>query len=1132
MAAPICVWECRLNSSLEEALVRPDYRATELWVLCQHAAPARLAAGLFDKVAAVRRLEIHRCNVSRVENGALGQFVALKHLALGPQTGGLIVSNQSFHHLHKLESLDLGGNHIEYLPSSAFCRLHRLMHLNLSENALVEVELGFGPSNRRKKCGQTLRELDLSANVIRSVRARSFAKHAALQRLFLADNRIERLSEASLVGVGELQLLDISGNRLVTLPDAVLASVGQLRLLRLQRNRLAVLPPPAFAGLEQLVSLNLSDNELTSPGEFAGLLRLLQLDLSRNRLVDLTPGFRELSSLQLLDLSHNQLTRLAVGSIVDLANLAELDLSHNQLGTLVAGALVGLRGLSVLRLDHNRLVALQPEALANCSGVQRLQLAHNSLAHVPTAVRSLSLLHELDLAHNRLLFIDDDAFEGLRSLLTLDLSHNVLSNLSLRAFVPLDRLERLDLSHNRLTTLQGALRRHRQLSELDVASNRLTSLVGVAGHLPGLRRLNASGNALTLFDYALIPPQLRHLDVSRNRLRSLDDMYDRPAPLQLRELDASGNRISRLTRSQLPDSIEVVRLRDNRISAVEPYSFVGKTFLQLVDLSTNEIERLNETSVRLSVERAEFRLAGNPLVCDCHSEWLARPAGQLAVTDLDQILCRLRHRGRPVRRPLAAAWFLCPYTRHCFALCQCCDFDACDCEQTCPGNCTCLHNNIWTTNIIMCSAQRLLTVPSRIPMDATDILLDGNDLETLYDLSFLGRISLKALYLNASNVASVSSRTFQGLTSLRYLHLQDNRLTRLDGEEMLNLTSLRELYLQNNLLQHVNTALFRNLGQLEVLDLSGNRLTQLAVWTLTQPYLVRISLAGNRWRCECSFRFRFRRWLLQSRHKVADADDVVCSGGDVIVLESECRGIRTAADSNVWVYATAGGVCLAGAEPLKALPPPAYDVLVTYDGWDAPLAAQLEDELPQLRLCLLHRDAAATPDAIADAVRASRAVVLLLSDNFLGRAWCRFDFKHAHLTALGAARRPLVLVDVDDVCGAGDLDPELALLARSCPVLSWRDKQLGDRLLQCLRPPVANGWRSRPPPDDYADGPVYASIDDALVRSPSLAPSEKAALAGSPRVNITVNPASEVAADAPPSTRSGGKVQLTPSYFV
>ena len=1025
----------------------------------------------------------------------------------------------------------MSGNHIEYLPRSAFCRLHRLTHLNLSGNALVEIELGFGGGHRRKNCGHALQELDVSFNALRSVRARSFARHVSLQRLFLAGNRIERLSAGSLSS--------------------------------------------AFAGLDQLVLLNLSSNQLTSPGDFSGLPRLLQLDLSHNRLADVLPGFRQLNSLQVLDLSHNQLTHLPPDAVVSLSNLVELDISHNQLVTLFGGSLVRLRGLTVLRLDHNQLVALQPESLSNCSGVQRLLLSHNRIADVPAALRALSLLHELDMAHNRLLLVDDDAFHNLSSLLTLDLSHNMLVNLSAQALAPLTSLRRLDVSYNQLRSLQGVLGRNQQLTNLNVAGNRLTNLVGIANWKFSLRQLNASGNVLTLFDYAMIPPQLMQLDISDNKLRSLDDKYEHPT-IELRDIDATGNQLTKVTRSLLPDSIEVAHLANNSIIEVEPYSFVGKTKLRLVDLSTNQLERLKKTSMRLSVERAEFRLAGNPLVCDCHSEWLSEPVPQLTLTDLDRVLCTLQHRGRQVERPLSDTQFLCSYKRHCFEVCRCCDYDACDCEQTCPKNCTCLHNNIWTSNVIMCASQGLTVVPSSIPMDATDIMLDGNELKRLYDLSFLGRTSLKALFLNNSRVMSVSNRTFQGLTSLQYLYLEDNQLTRLEGGEMLDLTSLRELYLQNNHLEYINTALFKNLELLEVLDLSRNRLAQLSIWTIAQPYLVRVSLSGNSWLCECGFRYRFRRWLLQNLDTVADADAVVCSSGDVIVVESECRGLRTTAHSNVWVYVAAAAVCLAAtaallvcvayrrlgkrnASPHKSSPPPAYDMFVSCDAKDTALASQLAAELPYLRLCLLHQDVAAAPDAIVEAVHASGVTVLLLTDAFVGRAWCRFDFKHAHLAALGASRRSLVLVDVDDVVGAPELDPDLVMLAKTCPVLSWRDKHLGQRLVQVLRPPPS-GWRAAPLSDDCSDGPVYASIgDDDLGRSPSTALSEKAFLAGAPRTNIIVNPSAGVPSGRAPSpagrvqltpsrgrqaqltparggnsplTSPGGKVQLTPSYFV
>ncbi|XP_043213186.1 toll-like receptor 6 [Amphibalanus amphitrite] len=1178
------VWECRLGAGgVESALVLPDYRSTELRVLCEDDAPGVISASMFQHVLNIIRLEIRDCAVTKVENRALWQFTYLRNLSLSSSfSSEVIISNHTFRNLTKLESVDLSGNHIEYLPPKAFCPLHRLIHLNLSDNALMDTEVGFGTGDN-ENCRHALRELDMSSNALRSVRARGFAQLTSLQQLILAGNRIEQLAEESFYGVGELRLLDLRANHLVTLPDGVLTPVQQLTSIQLQQNRLAVLPPRVFAGLEKLLLLNLSHNQLTSPGDFSGLPRLLQLDLSNNRLTDLLPGFRQLNSLDTLNLSHNQLTHIPVNALVSLSNLFELDLSHNQLVTLAGGSLILLRGLTVLRLDHNQLVTLQPESLSNCSGIQRLSLSHNKLADVPVALRSLSLLHELDLSHNWLLFIDDNAFHNLSSLVSLDLSHNMLTSLSQRSLAPLTSMTRLDLSYNQVRSLEGVLRENRRLSELNVAGNKLNNLEGITNwqpsfyHLPSLFSLNASANTLTMFDYRVIPTQLRQLDISNNRLLSLDGKHKHPT-IELREIDASGNQISRVTRDLLPDSIEVARLANNSITDVEPYSFDGKKDLQMVDLSFNKLEHLKKVTV--SVERVELRLAGNPLACDCHNEWLSEPATKLALTDLDRVMCTLEHRGQTVKRPLSEAHFLCPYKRHCFKVCQCCDYDACDCEQTCPKSCTCLRNNIWTVNVIMCANQGLTVIPSRIPMDATDIMLDGNDLNMLYDLSFLGRKSLNALFLNNSNVMSVTNRTFQGLTSLRYLHLEDNQLTRLEGEEMLNLTGLRELYLQNNHLEYINTALFKPLERLEVLDLSGNRLTQLSIWTISQPYLARVSLAGNSWVCECSFRFRFRRWLLQNRDKVADAESVACSSGDVIVVESECRGMLTAANSNMWVYVAAAAVCLAATAALlaivayrrlgrrsasahKMIPPLAYDAFVSCDAKDTALASQLAADLPYLRLCLLHQDVPATPDAIVEAVNASHATVLLLTEAFIGRAWCRFDFKHAHLAALGSARRSLVLVDVADVVGAPELDPDLVMLSKSCPVLSWRDKQLGQRLMRLLRPP-AGTWGAPSMPDDCSDGPVYASIDDDLARSPSTALSEKAFLAGPARMNITLNPSDRETEGfsvsnarahggqvlltpnrgtqihltpargrkSPLATSPGGKVQLTPSYFV
>lgn len=87
--------------------------------------------------------------------------------------------------------------------------------------------------------------------------------------------------------------------------------------------------------------------------------------------------------------------------------------------------------------------------------------------------------------------------------------------------------------------------------------------------------------------------------------------------------------------------------------------------------------------------------------------------------DLDGIYCRLSYgRGRAVA-PLVEASssdFLCPYRSHCFALCHCCDFDACDCQMICPANCTCYHDQSWSTNVVDCSVNALQDIPNSIPV--------------------------------------------------------------------------------------------------------------------------------------------------------------------------------------------------------------------------------------------------------------------------------------------------------------------------------------------------------------------------------------------------------------------------------
>ncbi len=300
--------------------------------------------------------------------------------------------------------------------------------------------------------------------------------------------------------------------------------------------------------------------------------------------------------------------------------------------------------------------------------------------------------------------------------------------------------------------------------------------------------------------------------------------------------------------------------------------------------------RLTNTSRVIPEPLPEFFLGNNPFFCDCEMEWLQK-VNQMAhqrthprVMDLDSVMCRLNNRRTSLERPVpimqvAASEFLCPYQAHCFALCMCCDFFACDCRMQCPDGCSCFHDSTWSANVIQCSLRGHAHVPPLIPMDATALYLDGNNFTgTLESQSFIGRKRVTSLYLNSSMIAAISNQTFNGLTELEILHLEDNVIHSLQGYEFENLTSLREIHLQRNRIAYISEETFAPLQALEQLFLHDNLLTLQPIWELAgMPALQAVTLSGNDWSCQCDFLTPFVNFAKQRPKLIVDEAHVKCN---------------------------------------------------------------------------------------------------------------------------------------------------------------------------------------------------------------------------------------------------------------
>ena len=139
------------------------------------------------------------------------------------------------------------------------------------------------------------------------------------------------------------------------------------------------------------------------------------------------------------------------------------------------------------------------------------------------------------------------------------------------------------------------------------------------------------------------------------------------------------------------------------------------------------------------------------------------------ITDLSSLHCN----SRPISS-LSSLDLLCSYSRHCAFDCTCCDFEACDCHSICPSECQCLHDAFWTEHRIQCTERNLSNIHSFLPETVTELNYQGNHLEQLQSIVFVGKIFLMKLNLAKNNLRDLTNETFCAALNLREINLSQN----------------------------------------------------------------------------------------------------------------------------------------------------------------------------------------------------------------------------------------------------------------------------------------------------------------------------------------------------------------------
>lgn len=1082
------------------------------------------SASFIKTLVNLKGLEIENCKIKYIPAMVLSSLIQLNSLVIRTHNTDWSAMNlelhpESFRGLMELKDINLSENNIWTLPNNVFCPMYSLRNLNLTGNRLNDIaQLGFNPESPEDVCNTGLEVLDLSYNDITFLADNGISGLRSLKELYLQDNLITLIGDQSFNGLQSLEVLNISSNRAIAIPPELFKTTRMLRKIYIRNNSLSVLAPGLFEGLNKLEILDLSNNQLTSSWvhrtTFDGLVRLAYLNLGYNELtkIDLFM-LHGLYSLQILNLENNLIDFIDPRAMIDLKNLISLNLSNNKLKVIEEKQFSDLFVLNQLFLESNQLNDIHYMAFENLTNLNDLSLNDNKLTQIPNGLNKLTDLKSLDLGKNKIIDLNGELFEGLNNLMGLRLVDNFIKNITNESFNQLPNLQVLNLESNLIENIdESSFKLNTNLRAIKLDNNRIKEIsMNLFSNLQSLVLLNVSDNKINQFDYSYFPKSLEWLDAHKNNITRLDDFMRKKNTLKLKMLDVSFNNLLMIDDSTIPDGIEVLFLNNNKIKTVSGGTFLRKRFIEKVVLYGNLITNLEISSLALftvdpSRKIPEFFMGNNPIDCDCNMEWLRR-INELShfrqhpqVPDLDMITCQITHNRGDYSKSIVemtSEEFVCKYESHCFALCHCCDYDACDCKMTCPDGCSCYHDPAWKTNVVDCGVRNFTEIPEKIPMDVTVLYLDGNNFNHLDKHLFIGKKKLEKLYLNSSFIRSFDKKAFTGLTTLTEIHLKNNLLKQIPTNGFSQMTSLKEIYLNENFISKIDDYTFSDLKNLEILNLEKNNLLDFKPWEQL-PYKksnIQLNLDDNKWNCDCDSLKKFSEY--------ANFDKLICTNNitfslflkkcqikvNIKEIEPEIqRTILISEEINympifitilsiivvillltiliciyhktikLWFYSKYGiRTGFTSNQNNRKNEEKLYDCYMISSVQDTDftyhkIVSEMEQQ-KNLSVCLHHRDICSNEfitDSIQCTFDASKKIVIVLSINFLQLEYSNLNFREGLRCSIEnihpSLRREKVVFILLSNKNVLMIDPIIENWMKTCTIIQWDDKKFFEKL--------------------------------------------------------------------------------------
>ncbi|CAH1775139.1 unnamed protein product, partial [Owenia fusiformis] len=354
----------------------------------------------------------------------------------------------------RLEFIYFNGNVIRSFPANMFYSNDTDI-LVLSDNHISIIHPDYLLMPNLKLLGLDRNNLTILGNF-------TFHHLGKLKRLFVRNNKIAELGALAFEGLEQLEYLFLDNNKVNKVPSGIFKKVKHLKTLSLRQNYILNLDGTMLEGLNSLDTIELDNNMIQTIEKYT---------------------FQHFKSLRIVSLQSNHITTIPYGIFGHLRHsLGWIDLKGNNLSALPADLFTGFFKLRKLDISHNNLVNISMELVDGCTNLQLLDLSYNQIKDFNVSLKSNKMLSHLYVANNQL----KDAwniFEHMHlipSLIHLDLSVNNMTSFGSIPRVLTDIssiLHSVNISHNRITYIpENQFYLSRWLQELDMSANRIQTI--------------------------------------------------------------------------------------------------------------------------------------------------------------------------------------------------------------------------------------------------------------------------------------------------------------------------------------------------------------------------------------------------------------------------------------------------------------------------------------------------------------------------------------------------------------------------------------------------------------------------------------------------------------------------------